>query len=107
MTITMTRSIDCWIEPRRIDWELVARWSVSATFWNAGDNRAAVRVGLLESGFGGLLPMIQSEISESGLRDVVGQRVKESWGAKQIRQTSWTRTEVRRQTDDRQPIGHG
>jgi hypothetical protein len=24
--------------------------------------------------------MIQSEISESGLRDVVGQRVKESWG---------------------------
>ena len=51
--------------------------------------------------------MIQSEISESGLRDVVGQRVKESWGAKQIRQVSWTRTEVRRQTDDRQPIGSG
>ena len=32
-----------------------------------------MRVGLLESGFGGLLPMIQSEIIESGLRDVVGQ----------------------------------
>jgi hypothetical protein len=45
-----------------------------------GDNRAAVRVGLLESGFGGLLPMIQSETIERGLRDVVGQREKESRG---------------------------
>lgn len=66
-----------------------------------------MRVGLLKSGFGGFLPMIQSEIIESGLREVVGQRVKKSCGAKQIRQTSWTRIEVRRQTDDRQPIGHG
>ena len=53
------------------------------------------------------LPMAQSEIIESRLRDVVGQRVKESRGAKQIRQVSWIRTEVRRQTDDRQSIGHG
>jgi hypothetical protein len=46
-----------------------------------GNRRApTLRVSLHESGFGGFLPMIQSEIIESGLRDVVGQRVKESWG---------------------------
>jgi hypothetical protein len=39
-----------------------------------GNHRARIlRVSLHESGFGGLLPMIQSEIIESGLRDVVGQ----------------------------------
>jgi hypothetical protein len=102
------------IEMKSLVREIVERSTVAQRAQRIGDilkrgyHRSPIlRVSLLESGFGGLLPMIQSETIESGLRDVVGQRVKESRGAKQIRQLSWTRTEVRRPTDDRQPIGPG
>jgi hypothetical protein len=69
------------IEMKSLVREIVERSTVAQRGQRFGDilkrgyHRAPIlRVSLLESGFGGLLPMIQSETIESGLRDVVGQQ---------------------------------